>query len=95
MDNNTGYTGKVYFFKNVKYDYIVSVHGDAEYYFKCSEHVLVGETEIIRVDFITDTREAEIEAIESEMAKKKIEHHVWLDTMSGKIQSLRAIEATE
>ena len=92
MDN---YTGKIYFYKNIKYSYVnVSMEGDT-YFENSVDHVLVGESEVVSVDMVVDTRAAEIELIETEVKKKSIEHQVWLDTMSGKIQSLRAIEAPQ
>ena len=91
MDNNTGYTGKVYFFKSMEFGHTAIVtRRDA----LTDNYVFLGESEKISVDFV-DSREAEIEALEAVIKQAEIEHHHFLDTMSGKIQNLRAIEATE
>lgn len=88
MDN---YTGKIYFLKHIKYGHVIAHIENS----LTDDYVFVGESEEISVDFITDTREVEIELLEAEIKKKSIEHQVFLDTMSGKIQSLRAIEAPQ
>lgn len=88
MDN---FNGKVYFFKDMQYGYIAIMDSRNSL---SSGYIFLGESEEISVDFV-DTREAEIKALEDAVTKKSIEHQLFLDTMSGKIQSLRAIEAPE
>lgn len=62
--------------------------------YELTGYVKVGATDVLHVDF-ADTREAEIEAIEAEMKQKSGEHQNWLDVMTGKVESLKAIEHSE
>jgi hypothetical protein len=89
MDN---FTGTIKFYKSLKYDYITTDHNSDGHLDNHKEYVFLGETQVVSVDLKTDTRAEEIELIEEEVAQRSIDHQVWLDTMSGKIQSLRAIE---
>ena len=90
------FTGRLNFFKSTSTGSLLVLLENAllsrDYsppgYFK------VGTSDVLHVDF-TDTREAEIEAIEAEMKQKSGEHQHWLDLMAGKIQSLKAIEHSE
>lgn len=90
------YKGKIYFYKCLDYGGVMCLteRQDGSAPAPGDEYIEIGSTDV-DVAFITDTREKEIEALEADMAKKAIEHQHYLDTMNGKIQSLRAIEHTE
>ena len=87
--NDNGYKGKIYFFKNTKYDYYGAAPGD-EFPFDSDYYVELGSCEV-DVTF-TDSRDKQVAALEAQVAAKSAEHQHWLDEMSGKIQSLQALE---
>ena len=90
------FTGRLNFFKNpstgqitiVMEDEILNRGYERLGYFK------VATTDVISLDF-TDSCEAEIESIEAEMKAKAAEHQQWLEDMTGKVESLKAIEHSE
>ena len=88
MDN---FTGKIYFFKNVKYDFVLSAL-DKDFNNDRCEYVFIGETEELSVEFIADTAEAEIEKMEAVIKQKTIDHQELIDGMQRDVDSLRAIE---
>ena len=90
------YTGRIHFYKDTKYGFIVSFmeddHGNV---YTGDDYLFLGMSDVISVDLSEDTREAEIEMLEKEVKQKSADHQVWLNTMAGKIQLLQAIEHKE
>lgn len=88
--NVGGYKGEIIFYKNIEYNFIEVIINPSNDYLDDVNRIFLAST-FVDVKF-NDTREDEIEALENQIKQEKIEHQLSLDILSGKIQSLRAIE---
>lgn len=88
MPTESGYKGKIVFFKHIEFGYFGACAGSLP---DTDDYILLGECDV-DVTFENDTRAQEIEVLEAKIKKQKAEHQHFLDVMEGKIQSLRAIE---
>mgnify|MGYP003649007018 CR=1 FL=1 len=86
------FTGRLNFFRSPGTGTIVALAAHED--FSLPGYIKLGTSDVIHVDF-TDSCEAEIESIEAEMKAKAAEHQQWLEDMTGKIESLKAIEHSE
>lgn len=92
--DHSEYSGPIRLYKNTKYNhYLPATQEMFDHYDSLSEYIVIGESQTIQIDCVSDTRQQEIEILEQDIRDGKIGHQVWLDQMRGKIQSLRAIEA--
>ena len=88
--NDNGYKGKIYFFKNTADNYYGTCAGFDTFPYQSEHYIELGSCEV-DVEF-TDSRDKQLAALEAQVAAKSAEHQHWLDEMSGKIQSLQALE---
>lgn len=89
-----GYKGKVHFYKYIGSSHLVfcgiPLHSETDFV-PPENAVIIGSCDV-DVEFETDARQAEVEALEKEVSRKNAEHQQWLNMMNGKIQSLLAID---
>lgn len=92
------YKGKVYFYKYVGLGphslLFCGIPHEDEAFKPPKDTVVIGSCEV-DVELDTDTRQAEVEALNTEIMNRCAAHQLWLDMMNGKIQSLLAIEHSE
>lgn len=85
------FTGKIYFHKHIEYGFIsTGMRKDID-----DEYIYLGESESITVALITDTRAAEIGALEGKIKQTQAECERNIQIMMGKIESLQALEHKE
>ena len=86
-----GYKGKVYFYRELISGYYGCIMANADEDFPLGDNYIVVAAKEVDVTFDTDTREAEVEALEKEKVIKAGEYQHYLDIINGRIESLRAI----
>lgn len=90
-----GYTGSVFFYKNIKSEFYGACVAEAHENLKhCCEYVFLGSCEV-DVKFETDTREAEISALEKQRDNVRAELGRQVATIEDRISKLRALPHVE
>lgn len=83
-----GYKGKIDFFKHVSSGVTLALLGMDDY--TPDEYILLGSVEV-DVEFTTDTRQAEIEALEKQKQEVRAELAAKLATIDDRISKLMAL----
>lgn len=88
-----GYKGNITYYKNVKYDFEGVTTGSVDendYLWESGDMVPMGEG-YVEIEFTTDTRQAEIEALEKQKQEVRAELAAKLATIDDRISKLMAL----
>ena len=91
MNIPTEFNGKIYFYWNTRFDFLITRPGADYAAADDDEYVFVGESQPIRVELL-DPRPGIVEALEKQITKERAESQRRIELLQGKIQQMLALE---